>query len=260
MRHASLLPAMIGTLFLVSWIHAFSASFSILGQERVVSMADPFFAAVRNNLSRSDREQYRYAYHERRSDVHTNPFGKIGTDGSLLYQVTPGDEYGIYHRLLIERDGKALSNESRETIDRRGRSDTNPAVDDVVATLSFQIMGHETSGGRSLMLLGFSPKPDAKPRTRQGKLAKSFKGTIWIDEQAREVVRVEATTIDSISYGLGVVARLGEGTKVKVVREPVDTVWLPTSIRLIGEGRALLVRKLNVDYSVEWFDYKRSQK
>jgi hypothetical protein len=258
-RRTSVLPAVIA-LGLVSCIHAFSSSFTILGQERVVSMADPFFAAVRNNLSRSDKEQYRYAYHERRSDVHTNPFGRIGTDGSLLYQVTPGDEYGVYHRLLVARDGKPLTNESRETIDRRGRSDTNPSVDDVVATLSFQITGHETSGGRSLMLLGFSPKPDAKPKTRQGKLAKSFKGTIWIDEQAQEVVRVEATTIDSITYGLGVVARLGEGTHVKVVREPVDSVWLPTSIRLMGEGRALLFRKLNVDYFVEWFDYKRAQK
>ena len=54
--------------------------------------------------------------------------------------------------------------------------------------------------------------------------------------------------------------RLGEGTHVKVVREPVDSVWLPTSIRLMGEGRALLFRKLNVDYFVEWFDYKRAQK
>src|SRR5262245_21155028 len=260
MTRASLRPAVGGSLLFVAWVFASASSFLLRGQERVVSMADPFFAAVRQNLSRSDREQYRYAYHERRSDVHTNPFGRIGTDGSLLYQVTPGDEYGVYHRLLVERDGKPLTNENRETIDRRGRSETNPAVDDVVATLSFQITGHETSGGRSLMLLGFSPKPDAKPKTRQGKLAKSFKGTIWIDEQAREVVRVEATTIDSISYGLGVVARLGEGTQVKVVREPVDTVWLPTSIRLMGEGRALLFRKLNVDYFVEWFDYKRTQK
>ena len=130
----------------------------------------------------------------------------------------------------------------------------------MVATLAVQINGYETIDGRKMMLLGFAPKPDAKPRTRQGKLAKAFKGTIWIDEQAKEVVRVEATAIDSISYGLGVVARLSEGTQVKVQRAPFDSVWLPTSIRLSGEGRALLIRKLKVDYSVEWFDYKRTQK
>jgi hypothetical protein len=47
---------------------------------------------------------------------------------------------------------------------------------------------------------------------------------------------------------------------VHVVREPVDTVWLPTSIRLSGDGRALLLRKLDVDYFIEWFDYRRAQK
>jgi hypothetical protein len=40
----------------------------------------------------------------------------------------------------------------------------------------------------------------------------------------------------------------------------VDTVWLPTSIRLSGEGRALLLRKLDIQFFVEWFDYKKTLK
>jgi hypothetical protein len=90
-------------------------------------------------------------------------------------------------------------------------------------------------------------------------MAKVFKGTVWVDEDAKEVVRVEAIAIDSLSYGFGVLARLSEGTRVEVVRERIDsTVWLPTSIKLKGDGRALLfIRKLNVDYFIEWFDYKR---
>jgi hypothetical protein len=79
-----------------------------------------------------------------------------------------------------------------------------------------------------------------------------------VDEAAREVVRVEGTAIDSMSYGLGVVARLNKGTKVTLTREPVEGgIWLPTSVRLLGEGRALVFRKLNVDFAVDWYDYKR---
>lgn len=227
------------------------------GQERPLPAAEPFYAAVRANLARSDREQYRYAYRERRSEVHTNPFGKIGTDGSALYQVTPGAEYGVYHRVLVERDGKSLAGETRETIDRRGRSDTNPAIDDVVDTLTFRLSGRESSGGRDLIVIQFEPRPGAKPRTRQGKLARAFKGAIWVDEQTSEVVRADATAIESLGYGLGVLARLNEGTRARLEREPIDTVWLPTSIRLSGEGRALLLRKLDVDYFIQWFDYRR---
>ena len=89
-------------------------------------------------------------------------------------------------------------------------------------------------------------------------MAKSFKGMVWIDEEAREVMRLEATATDDLSYG-GFLARLDEGTLVKVERERIDaTTWLPTSIRLTGEGRALLFRKLNIDYFIEWFDYVRT--
>jgi hypothetical protein len=226
-------------------------------QTRPLPAPEPFYSEVRANLTRADREQYRYAYRERRSEVHTNPFGKIGTGGTLLYQVTPGNEYGIYHRRLIERDGKALTEEKPETVDRRGRSETNPAVDDVVKTLTFEMEGRETAGDRDVIVVRFTPKPEANPRTRQGKMAKAFKGTIWIDEAAKEVVRLEATAIDNLSYG-GVLARLNEGTTVKLLRAPIDgAIWLPTSIRLAGQGRAMLIRKLDIDYVIEWLDYAR---
>ena len=80
-----------------------------------------------------------------------------------------------------------------------------------------------------------------------------------MDEAAAEVVRVEATAIDDITYGLGVVARLNKGAVVTLVRERVESdTWLPTSIRFSGEGRAMLIRKLRVDHLIEWFDYRRA--
>lgn len=227
--------------------------------QRPLPEAEAFYADVRENLARSDREQYRYAYRERRSEVHTNPFGKIGTDGKVLFDVKPGEELGLYYRQLIERDGKPVSNEKRELLDRRERGKGNPSIQDVVATLEFHIKGRETLAGRDAIVIEFAPRKDAKPKTRQGKMAKVFKGTVWVEESSREVMKVEAVSVDTLSYGLGLVARLGEGTRATLTREPVDaSLWLPTSIKLSGEGRALLLRKLKIDFVVEWFDYRRT--
>jgi hypothetical protein len=45
---------------------------------------------------------------------------------------------------------------------------------------------------------------------------------------------------------------------VQVERRLVEgDAWLPTSMRFKGEGRALLFRKLVIDFAVEWFDYRR---
>jgi len=64
---------------------------------------------------------------------------------------------------------------------------------------------------------------------------------------------------DDITYGLGVVARINKGAVVTLVRERVEgDTWLPTSIRLSGEGRAMLIRKLRVDHLIEWFNYRRA--
>ena len=81
---------------------------------------------------------------------------------------------------------------------------------------------------------------------------------MWIHEKALEVMYVEAKAIDDISFGLGIVARLGQGTSARFTRRPIDgDIWMPTELTLNGRGRAALLRRLVIDYSLQWFDYRR---
>jgi hypothetical protein len=218
---------------------------------------ETFFTAVRENMARANREQRFYAYKERRTELHTNPFGRLGTGGMSLYEVTPGPTASVMFRRLLEKDGKPVADSKPERQERRIRTGRS-SIDDTVATLNFAIDGRETVGGRTAIVVRFDPRPESEPETREGKLAKSFKGRIWVDEAAREVMRVEATAIDDLSYGFGLVAKLHKGAIISLVRERVDSsIWLPTAIRFKGSGRALLLRKLNIDFAVEWFDYRR---
>jgi len=217
----------------------------------------PFFEAVRQNLVRSQDTQRQFAYTERRTDLNLNPFGRLGTGGTRVYEVTPLADGSGFNRRLLERDGKPVTNASVERIERRmprGRS----LVDDVASTIELTIHHRDIIDGRQMIVVTFTPRPDAKPRTREGRIARSFKGLIWIDEEAQEISRVEATAIDDISFGYGLLARLGEGSTVMVRRQPIDgTLWLPVSVRFTGEGRALLFRKLIVNFAVDWFNYRR---
>jgi hypothetical protein len=113
--------------------------------------------------------------------------------------------------------------------------------------------------GRDVIVVRFKPRRDANPRTREGRLARGFTGEIWIDEQAKEVTRVDATAVDDLSFGYGVLGRLKEGATVTVLRQRVDAnLWLPVSIRFNGEGRALLFRKLTINFALDWFDYRKA--
>jgi hypothetical protein len=231
---------------------------AVVSSQRPLPDEESFFAETRQNLARSDREQHRYAYKERRTELHMNPFGRLGTGGMQLFEVIPGSEPGVYQRRLLERDGKPVPGAKAEQQRRRPRPQSRSSIEDVVATLRFTIDRREAVAGRDAIVVRFEPRPDANPQTREGRMARSFKGSIWVDEQAREVTRVEAVATENLSYGLGVIARLGEGTAVSLTRERIDdTVWLPTSIHFKGNGRALLVRKLHIDFGVEWFDYRK---
>ena len=221
---------------------------------------ESFLAAVRQNLVRSQQQESGLAYKERRTELHMNPFGRIGTGGARVYEVIPGADGMTLTRRLIERDGRpvaASDDERRERPIRRNRTQTSRGAQDVLSTLTFALDRREVIDGRPVIVVTFAPRPGAKPTTRQGRMARVFSGEAWVDEASREVERVEAVAVDNLSMGFGVVARLNTGTRVSVTRRQVaGGLWLPASIRFAGEGRALLFRKLNVNYEIEWFDYR----
>jgi len=255
-------------------------------QDRPLPDPETFFRMVRENLSRAERSQHLFTYKERRTDVHTNPFGRLGTGGTSLFHVYPSPARRLSYRRLVERDGKPvpaqeLAEQDREyrlrvdevmreralhTSDRRSleqesgaaRQRQQRAIDDVIDTLQFHLKGRTTHDGVSAIVVTFTPKPNARPTTRQGRTAQKFSGTVWVDEASLEVMRVEAKSTEDITYGGGFVARLDEGTTATVTRRRVGgDLWMPTELTLAGRGRAVLFRTLVVDYAIEWFDYRR---
>ena len=221
---------------------------------------ETFLTESRRNLERS-RLDTLWAYTERRTELHMNPFGRIGSGDATettAYRVTPAADGSSVERTLIERDGTPVVDGETSRRETRRRRDRRAAIDDVVATIEFSVDRRELMQGRDTIVVAFAPRAIARPTTDEGRMAKSFRGHLWVDEVLREVVRVEATAIDTLSYGLGMVARLNRGAKVVLTREQIAAgAWQPTSIRFIGEGRAMLFRKLRVDHVIEWFDYRR---
>ena len=141
---------------------------------------------------------------------------------------------------------------------RTARGSRRSAVEDVVGALRFTIDRRTLLEGQPTIAVKFEPKPGASAETREGNLARRFAGTILVNEASKEVVRVDAMAIEDLTYGFGMVARLGKGTSVALTRERVEpNLWLPTSIRFTGTGRALLFRRLDIDQSIEWLDYRR---
>src|SRR5688572_5057936 len=86
-------------------------------------LPDPgtFYAAVRENLARAQQVVHWYAYKERRTDLHTNPFGRIGTGGTRVIEVYPSANAELTYRRLVERNGVPVGQKELEEQDRAYR-------------------------------------------------------------------------------------------------------------------------------------------
>ena len=245
-----------------------------------------FLSEVRENLSRAERIAHLYSYKERRTDVHTNPFGRIGTGDTRVLDVYPSPNRQLTFRRVIERNGVPVAQDelrqqereyqqrasgvharlSTEGIDHRtartrdeaaARQRAQNRLDDILRVLVFDVDRREVRNGVETVVVTFWGRPDAQPTTREGRIARSFKGTIWIHEKSHELMDVEAVTTDDIAFG-GFIARISDGTRSMMTRREVAPgIWMPTRVTFTGEGRALLFRRLKIDYSVEWFDYTK---
>ena len=237
---------------------------------------DTFFKEVREALARSQALWHRYAYTERRTELHMNPFGRMGTGGTRVTEVRPHANPQLTYRRVIERNGVPVSQhdldrqdaEHRARVasvqrdaagadddDRLARTRAQLILDDVIKTLQFELDRRELRHGKPVIVVTFAAKPNARPQTREGRLARVFAGSIWIDEASREVIDVRAVATDDVSFG-GFVAKVYEGTEAVVERREIETgVWMPIRVTLSGDVRALF-RKTRIDHVIEWYDYR----
>ncbi len=265
---------------------AASALFAVhgAGQTHNLPQRETFLRQTREALTRSQELWHRYSYKERRTELHLNPFGRMGMGGTRVTEVRPSADPRLTYRRIIERNGAPVSqfeldrqdaeyrarvaqvkreaagadaddNRRRQQDELLARRRAQMTVDEVVKTLQFDLVRREVRDGRPAIVISFAAHPNARPSTREGRLAKVFTGHLWVDEATRELMYLEAVAGDDVSFG-GFVAKVYEGTKAVVVRQEVEPgVWMPTRLTLSGDVRALF-RRAKIDHAIEWFDYR----
>lgn len=245
-----------------------------------------FFAETRKRLESNPQLRARYAYRERRTEMHLNPFGRLGPGPVQEYEVFPGPTPALTYRRLVARAGEPLppreitaqdrehlakleahrkerETESagdrarREERERARSAEARAQADEVLGLFDYSMVGRVTLDGHPAIIVRFSPRADARPRSREAKVAAAFEGRAWVHEHQFEVMRIEAAAVEDVSFGFGLIARLHQGATATLVRRPfTGGGWLPRESRFEGTGRALLLRRMTVQYVYEYSDYR----
>jgi hypothetical protein len=130
-------------------------------------------------------------------------------------------------------------------------------VSDFLRASLFTNPRREQFHGQDVIVFDFSGNPDYKPKNRIEGIVQKLAGVMWVDEQAREIVRLEAHFAESVKIGGGLVASLQKGSNLVFEQEKLnDEVWLPSYAEVHAAGRIVFV-KLKQNSIDRYSDYKK---
>ena len=254
-------------------------------QERPLPDFDAFAAQVKLHLATDEERQSGYMFVERRTDQRLDSSGRTLHESVKVFEVYPGLPGEDRYRRLIEEDGKPVGAAKLAQADRDRRKEVesyakrvasasgrqketqeiekerrhyNEAIDDIFRLYDIQMVRREPIEGHDTIFATLTPKPNVKPLTKDGGIMRHFKARAWISESDYELVRVEIEAVDSLSLGLGLLARIDKGTTATYERRKVNNeVWLPAQVTWTAGARVLLLKRLRVRGTAEFSGYRK---
>ncbi|HEU4694421.1 MAG TPA: hypothetical protein VFS23_38900, partial [Vicinamibacterales bacterium] len=159
-------------------------------------------------------------------------------------------------RRLETNPAKERARQEREWAEFR--QEREEAVSDIYVVFDIKMIGRERVEGHDTIAFTLTPRPESRPKTREGGLMKNFNVRAWISETDYELVRLEAEAIDNIGFGLGVLARLHKGAELSFLRRKINgEVWLPAVAKYSGSARVGLLWTLRRTGTYEYTGYKK---
>ncbi|REJ77668.1 MAG: hypothetical protein DWQ47_14960 [Acidobacteria bacterium] len=160
-------------------------------------------------------------------------------------------------KIIAKEEERAVDQSSDGTPDREGRQ---ISIAEVLKASKLLNPRRERLKGRRVVVFDFEPDPDFDFDN-----AKSFlkffgktAGVMWIDEEDRQVARIEAVLFDSYKVAGGLLAKLRKGASFTLEQERVnDEIWLPTFADINLSVRVLLFGGVRVNQLIRSYDFQK---
>jgi hypothetical protein len=210
---------------------------------------------------------------------------KINSDGEVKSRTV--EDYDVFYigdeeaRHLLATDGKPLDGgEKKKEDDRFSKQfdelkkkqaelandpkqqakqaeEDDAQISDFLRAERFTNPRREQFRGQEVIAFDFSANPDYKPKKMIEHVIQALSGVIWVDEEAREIVRLEAHFAESVKVGAGLLGSLQKGSNFVFEQEKINgEVWLPSYVEVHFAGRIFIV-KLKQNFSDRYTDYKK---
>lgn len=160
---------------------------------------------------------------------------------------------------------KVISQRKRESPeDRRrrieayeaGRKRDNVLMEELAKAFRFTLAGEDELDGRRVYVLDAVPRKGYKPPNRDAAVLTGMNGTLWIDQQTFQWIKVDAHVVHPVSIG-GFAARVEPGTEFNLEKMPVASdVWQPKRFAMKARAKVLFLFSHRQQEDDTFFNYR----
>jgi len=242
------------------------------------------FQEIDANQKQIDKIKENYAGTQVEEETEYDKNGKVTKKevNEYTFFYLNGDEITT----LVKKDGKPLNEEEQrkenektskriEGAQKQGKKkeekeakakekgkdskdEDEPGIEMFLRVSQFVNPRRERFRGQDTLVFDFEPNPEYKPKNMAEKVVKELAGVIWIDEKAKDVVRLEAYFVGDVHLGAGLLANVQKGTGFVFEQAYLNNeVWLPTYLEAHIGARLLLVKGIRMSVIQRNSDYKR---
>jgi hypothetical protein len=246
-----------------------------------------FLAETRKHLQTDSTLQSSYVYVESRREQKLDKRGRATDESIKVFESYPGLPGEMRWERLISENGRPVPPDELARQDRerqkkaagmvqrlaeepsrerarqereyqKARREREEAVNDVFTVFDIRMIGREQVERHETIAFQLTPRANAKPKTTEGRQMRHFNVKAWISEADHELVKLEAEAVDTLSFGLGVLARLHKGSQLSFLRRKVNgEVWLPAVASYQGSARVGLLFTLRRGGTSEYSGYRK---
>jgi hypothetical protein len=234
---------------------------------------------IDKNQKTVDEILKQYTCHLTEEEEKTDSNGQVTLRSVKEYDIFYVGEDEIRH--LLAKDGKPLEGDEKKKEDDRFSKDfdgkkkkqaeleSDPKkqakqdeaeqaqISDFLRAERFTNPRRELFRGQEVIVFDFGPNPDYKPKKLVESIVQKLVGVIWVDEQARDVARLEARFNDNVKIGGGILASLSKGSNLVFEQTMVNNeVWLPSYSEVHANAR-LVFLKVKANEIDRYSDYKK---
>lgn len=226
---------------------------------------------VRAHQRQLDALQENYTFHEIDAIDTLNKDGSVKKTETETYEIFYVNSHEV--RRQIQKNGKDLDADQQKKEQERvtkyvekaqqtppGQSPNGEiviSVSKILAVVRVSSPRRELVDNRPTLTFDFTGDPHAKAHGVAEEAAKRMSGTVWIDEQDRQVRRMVAKLDENLHVGFGMVS-LSKGSHLTFDQKLVNNeLWLPTSAEVFVSAHAFGVIGERADVHVTDKDYQR---